>query len=214
MSCGIITEPPISEAQINAELTEPIIPRDETGVVSLDDMFKELIKTTGGGVNEEEQKRCTILIAILLVVATTGLSLWTLRTAITRYNIDVNTLENARKVLEASIQGCDKVEIVAARKISAAYTGIPTCSDATERIEELTVKLQDLAQKVPGFALDSFAKGWGAAMTAAAAICAGLNVCLNRGGKHKKTRKGRKGGKGRKSRKSRKGRKSRKSRRY
>ena len=187
--CKTIDPSILKEAAEDAK--KPIVKDDGSNVITIDDMVK-LISEKNGGSRQKggEMTKCTLILATILcsISAVGGIMAFT--AACQKYGVTLENLQAAKQSLEGYLVGCETIEGIAARKLGAPYSLLPTCSDVTSKIENITVEIAELMKQAPGNIVTAATNGWHVATLLAGGICAG--ICSIKGGSKNKSKKYRK----------------------
>jgi hypothetical protein len=189
--CKTIDPSTIKEAADNA--TKPIVNDDGSHITTIDDMVK-LISEKNGGSRQKggEMTKCTLILATILCSISTVGGIMAFTAACQKYGVTLENLQAAKQSLEGYLVGCDTIEGIAARKLGAPYSLLPTCSDVTSKIEHITVEIAELMKKAPGNIVIAATQGWHVATLLAGGICAGVGICSKKGGFKNKSKNYRK----------------------
>jgi len=183
---------PVILQQASEDAMKPILKDDGSHITTIDDMVKMISQKKGGSKQKGgEMANCTFILATILCTLTTVGGIMAFTAACQKYGVSLESLQAAKKSLEGYLIGCDTIEGIAARKLGAPYSIIPTCSDTTAKIESITVEIAELMKNAPGNMITAATNGWTTATLIAGGICTA--VCsIRKGGSKKKSKRHRK----------------------
>lgn len=195
--CKVVS--PSEEKKALAVAQKKILRDDGSHVTSINDIVKLIKEQQKGGSQKGgvDLAKCTTVLAGILCAMTAVGGIMAFSAACNKYGVTLEQLQAAKKALEVSLAGCDTVEGIAARKLAANYSVIPSCSDVTSKIENVAVEIAELMKKAPGTFISAATNSWGAATAAAGTLCAGICYLTKKDGgkksrKNKKTKRSRK----------------------
>ena len=143
---------------------------------------------------------CTTVLAGVLCAMTAVGGIMAFSAACHKYGVNLEQLEKAKDTLKVSLTGCGTAEGVAARMLASKYSTIPSCSDVTSKIENITLEIAELMKTAPKSVIATASKGWDSAVAAAGIICGGLCMLTKKRDGGKKSRNNKKSKKSRKQR--------------
>ena len=146
-------------------------------------------KICGSSIKVFQSANCTIIIAVILCALTAVCGIMAFTAACQKYGINLENLQATKNALEGFLVGCDTIEGIAARKLSAPYSVLPTCSDVTSKIENVTTEIAELMKNAPRNMITAVTSSWSTATLLAGGICAGIYSIKSRGGLESKSQK-------------------------